>query len=339
MNDSTNWELLAKYISNDCTVSEKVEVEAWINENENNLNIYKSAKKIWNLPEENFEPSDTKTLWNNVKSKAGLQGTIEIEKNNITEDRPTLFELIYGSPFLKYAAVFIIVLSISLIYYLSTSIPTSQNYLTLNVNLGDQQQIILSDGSKIILDAGSTLKYPEKFKDNVREIQLSGEAFFEVQHIHKKPFKVIAENAVIEVLGTKFNINTFNNNNSVNVLVTDGKVALSSLIKGSNQKILTKGYFSSVDSTGNVSFPIETDVESTTSWLIGEKYFKNVLVTEVLDQIERWYDVQFKYDTTKLKNDELTLIIHKKSLTEMLELISGLTSLDYQIKGKTITLL
>jgi transmembrane sensor len=339
MNDTTNWELLAKYIANDCTDVEQVEVETWINENENNLNIYKSAKKIWDLPEENFDPSDTRAIWNNVKSKAGLRGKLEIEENNIVADKPTLFQLIYGSPILKYAAVFIIVLSISIIYYLSTSTQKTQNYLTLNVKLGDQQTIILSDGSKIILDAGSILKYPEKFNDNVREIQLSGEAFFEVQHMQEKPFKVIAENTVVEVLGTKFNISTFNDNNNVNVFVADGKVALNSLIKGSDQQILTKGYFSSIDKTGEISPPSEIDIDSATSWLIGEKYFKNVFVTEVLDQIERWYDVQFKYNTARLKNDELTLIIHKKSLSEMLELISGLTSMDYQIKGKTITLL
>jgi len=338
MNDITNWELLAKYISSECTTAEKEEVDSWINESENNRDIYNSAKKIWALPDEGFEPSDTKAIWDNIKSETGLNSNLNFENNTAKKDRLSIFQMIYRSPILKYAAVFIIVFSISLIYYLSTSAPTSQDYLTLKVEMGDQQTIVLSDGSKITLDAGSILKYPEKFDDKLREIELSGEAFFEVEHNKEKPFKVIAEHAVIEVLGTKFNIRTFNRNDIIKVFVAEGKVALSSKELQSQQQILTKGFFSSIDKTGKLSVPIKKNIESNISWLMGEKYFKNVSVTEVLSQIERWYDVQFKYDESELQNDELTLLVHKNSLTDMMEVISGLTSMEYQISGRIITL-
>jgi len=337
MNETTNWELLAKYISGEYNSTEKEEIESWINESENNREIFNSAKKMWALPEESYEPSDTKAIWERVKIETGLTTKPVNDEKSIFESQ-SVFQIIYGSPILKYAAVFVIVISAAFFYYLSTSVPTSQDYLTLNVEMGGQQKIVLSDGSIITLDAGSTLKYPEKFEGDLREVEFSGEAYFEVEHNKEKSFKVIAEHALIEVLGTKFNIRTFNENRNVNVFVSEGKIALSSEKAKSQKQILTKGYFSSVDESGKLAEPQEMDLDSEMSWLKGEKYFENVRVTEVLSQIERWYDVQFQYNENNLKNDELTLIVHKNSLNDMMEVISGLTSMDYKIKGKSITL-
>ena len=332
-NEDINWEKLAKYISGDCSESEKAEIISWINEDERNQEIYESARKTWNLPEEDFEQSDTQAMWNKIKVETGLSDH-EFYENKKT----SFFEIIYGAPILKYAAVFIIVISISLIYYFIASEPLSEKYLTINVDMGRQQQVLLPDNSKVTLDAGSWIKYPDTFDKDIRKVEIFGECFFEVEPKEKKSFEVIAENALITVVGTKFNIRTFDSDKSIDVFVAEGKVMLNSSNKEGQKILLTEGYSSSVSESGLVSTPIEDKNKLYISWLEGERYFENTLVTEVLSQIERWYDVEFNYDITKFENDELTIQIHKNSLSEMLELISGLTSLDYKIEGKTITL-
>ena len=111
MNDIINWELLAKYISGDVTSLEREEMELWINENENNRKLYFNMKKMWELPEEKFDSSDTKEIWRKIKLETGIENT-HIENENPLNIQTSIFQIIYGSPIIKYAAAIVILLSI-----------------------------------------------------------------------------------------------------------------------------------------------------------------------------------------------------------------------------------
>jgi ferric-dicitrate binding protein FerR (iron transport regulator) len=332
MNNEPNWELLAKYVSDECSDSEKKEIEFWINASGENKDIYDSVKKIWESPDENFDESDINSIWGKVKSK-----TVGKDSTGI-DHQISPMKRFFSYPLIRYAAVFIFAVSISVIYYFYSGTPSPSNYITLNVANGTQEEIILSDGSKVIIDAGSIFEYPKGFLDEIREVKLVGEAYFEVQNNPDKKFRVISKNAIVTVLGTKFNIRAIDNFPHVSVAVSEGRVSLSPSKKEADYVIVNKGYRASIDANNKLSQPTVAQSKNISSWIIGEIYFEDVILTEVINQLERWYDVQFEYDEAKIKNERLTLSIHNKSLDEMLELISGLTGTNYVVKNRTVTI-
>ena len=108
----------------------------------------------------------------------------------------------------------------------STPIQPTYELVEISVANGTQEELILKDQTRVILDSGTTFKYPETFKNETREVFLSGEAYFEVSRSRERPFIVHAEHAIIKVLGTKFSIRAWENTKKVKVAVADGKVKL-----------------------------------------------------------------------------------------------------------------
>ncbi len=340
--------LLAKYLSGECTDQEREVVEKWLKADKNNANLLNSLNAIWAVKEPTTETSDTETIWSNVAeriSKVNTSENREFEgffKSNIKKtSSPLIFKLIQ-SPAFRYAAVFlIIIILIPVLYYLNTQQNNIDNILTwktVTVENGGQSTVTLSDGSKLILDAGSRLEYPENFSNESREIKLEGEAYLEVEHDFPKPFKVRTANALIEVLGTKFNIRSWKESKKVEVAVVDGKVALEISDNPKKQIILEKGFAGSLSSDGDLTNPERVDINSYLSWMNGKISFDDVLFSEILAQVERWYDVRFSLRDSTFINDRLTVSINKNSLRNVLDVLTALTNTQYKKEGNIVIL-
>ncbi|MCW8994369.1 MAG: FecR domain-containing protein, partial [Psychromonas sp.] len=213
------------------------------------------------------------------------------------------------------------------------------NYKLLSVGAGKQSSITLSDSTIITLDSGSELYYPEEFSAPTRKVKLNGEAYFEVTPNMEKLFEVETNNALITVLGTKFNIRSWNENNIVRVCVIQGKVSLSQKDKSTNHVILDKGFGSEILSNGTITTPHSIDIEKTLLWLKKEMYLDNISVNEVIAQIERWYDVKIILSEKAIANERITVHIDKKSLEKNLELLTRLIDSRYEISGTEIFIL
>ena len=347
MSNKPNWQLLAKYLSGECTDNERVIVKKWLEADKNNANLLNSFDSIWSVKELNLETSDTKAIWARVTEKISPGDSQENQasevfiKSNVKKtSSPLIFRLIQ-SPVLRYAAVFLILILIPVLYYINTQqndINNIEAWKTIAVENGGQSTVTLSDGSKLVLDAGSHLQYPEKFGKESREIKLEGEAYLEVEHDSQKPFKVHTANALIEVLGTRFNIRSWKESNRVEVAVVDGKVALGISDKVKKQIILERGFAGSLSSDGELTNPKRVDIDSYLSWMNGEISFDDVPFTEILFQVERWYNVQFSLQDSTFINDRLTVSINKNSLNNVLDVLTALTSTQYEKEGNIITL-
>lgn len=346
MNSKPNWSLLAKYLSGECDDLETAEVNRWLKGDERNKNILESYKRIWSTKVPEFEVSDQKEIWLKISEKISARD-IQDEKSpeifNIDKKRSSgrkVFNFVQY-PVLRYAAVFLLVFSIVSLYYLfreSDIFSNRDKWETVTVGNGQQQNITLSDGTKIILDSGSQLQYPETFTSDSREIKLSGEAYLEVTHNENKPFKVIAGNAIIEVLGTKFNIRNWSESEKVEVAVVEGRVALEDVQNIDNKIMLDKGYVGSISNTGEFNKNDIVDIYSYISWMQGKISFHDASLAEVLKQIERWYNVGFSIQDTTIANERLTIFIRKNSLNEVLDLLTTLTNTNAQVNGNVINL-
>ncbi|WP_316840422.1 FecR family protein [Pedobacter gandavensis] len=163
---------------------------------------------------------------------------------------------------------------------------------TISTPKGGQYQIILSDGTKVWLNAASTLKYPEQFKGNQRLVELSGEAYFEVSHQPKKPFLVKSGQQTIKVLGTHFNVNAYPEESRLKTTLLKGSVMV--LVNHTSySKILIPGQQSVMESN---SIQLQkADVEEATAWKNGYFKFNDEPLESIMRKLSRWYNVEISY--------------------------------------------
>ncbi|MFD2555110.1 FecR family protein [Sphingobacterium tabacisoli] len=169
--------------------------------------------------------------------------------------------------------------------------------LTLSTPKGGQYQVTLSDGTKVYLNAMTTLTYPKQFAPGERKVQLSGEAYFEVTHDIQHPFVVATNKQEVKVLGTVFNTHAYPDEQTVTTTLLKGKVQLSSMGKNalSNQSVvLSPGEQGTSTGASGVSVS-QVDANEAIAWKNGKFVFDETSIPAMMRQIERWYDIEALY--------------------------------------------
>ena len=181
-----------------------------------------------------------------------------------------------------------------LIYKTGNSSKAAIGYNTMATPKGRQFQLVLPDGSKVWLNAASSIKYPTVFTGNERKIEVTGEAYFEVVKDPASPFRVkVSDETEVEVLGTHFNVNSYKNEESINTTLLEGSVS----VKNSSGKlILQPGQQARVAGNEKIKLFAEVDVEKVMAWKNGVFNFEDATLEEVMRQLERWYDIDVVYE-------------------------------------------
>ena len=206
---------------------------------------------------------------------------------------------------------------------------------TLTIPRGGQYKLILADGTKVWLNAGTAMRYPEVFSNNNRSIELLyGEAYFEVVHNAAAPFRVLMKEQVVEDLGTHFNINAYADEPDVTTTLLEGKVKVS---KGAQSQIINPGQQSITRQTSNDITVGIGNAESAISWKEGHFHFQSADVQTVMRQLSRWYDVDVTYNGTIPARTISGDIDRNATLSTALKII-GLLNIHYQVEGRTITI-
>ncbi|MCQ6960765.1 FecR family protein [Mucilaginibacter aquariorum] len=183
--------------------------------------------------------------------------------------------------------------------------------LRLTTPKGLIYELVLPDGSRVILNAGSTLSYPSEFAANERVVELEGEAFFEISKLNRPatvarkgqkaavaqvPFKVKTAGQIVEVFGTKFNVNAYMDDGATQTTLVEGVVRVSAEGVSNGSARLSPGEQAQSDAQG-ISVRV-VDTEHYTSWRNGYFYFDNAGIPAVLAQMQRWYDFNTDYEST-----------------------------------------
>ena len=204
---------------------------------------------------------------------------------------------------------------------------------TLETPRASEYRMILSDGTRVFLNAGSKLYFPAEFSTNSREVRLEGEAFFEVAHDAKKPFHVTIENQRIEVLGTSFNINSYEKNSIKTTLIT-GRVKINT----PNAELLLEPGQQAL-SIGNKLTKHNIDVNDEIAWTQARIAFSKKTIKQIAMQIERWYDVKFVFDANLNDVEKKTFsgnIARTSNLSEVLKIFTLTNAINYKIEGRTV---
>lgn len=211
----------------------------------------------------------------------------------------------------------------------------AQTY-TLSTPKGGQYQITLHDGTKVWLNAASTLKYPSHFKGNEREVEVIGEAYFEVSHNPANSFIVKTENQKIEVLGTHFNIMAYPDENTAKTTLFEGSVKVSN---ATSSQLLTPGQQLQVVNGKMNLMNNNVDLEEALAWKNG--YFKfSENLESIMNKVARWYDVEVVYE---IKPDPTMTFAGKisrdKDIKEIFEIMESTGNIHFKIEGRRITVM
>lgn len=196
---------------------------------------------------------------------------------------------------------------------------------------GTRSQVVLPDGSKVWLNAESTIKFQVPFQEESREVDLQGEAFFDVAKNPEQPFIVESGNVKVKVLGTRFNYKAFAEDKNIEVVLAEGKIALNLPGKtGTQEAIMKPGDRAVIEKeSGNATIRKE-NINKYIAWHSGKLVFDNTPMSEVAQLLERWYGIEVTVQDTEIMNYRFTTTFENESLFQVIELL-GLSS-PIQIK-------
>ena len=207
---------------------------------------------------------------------------------------------------------------------------TSLNHII--IPYGKRSDIILADGTHIWLNSGSQLSYPSEFKTDSREVYLSGEALFDVNANPKKPFYVITKNIKIKVLGTIFNVSSYDEDNTVQTALLRGKVTAGENKLFASTVNLAPGELLTYSKKNSTLLKEKVDVKSYASWVNGYLIFINVPITEVFMKLERYYNQDIKIEDSLEKITFSGKLDLKDNIKDVINDIAFASSINVQKK-------
>lgn len=216
-------------------------------------------------------------------------------------------------------------------YTTNLYVDTVTAFNSISVPRGGTYSIKLQDGTKVWLNAATKLEFPVNFSKSERSVKLlSGEAYFEVSQIAKVPFLVHTSETIVEALGTAFNINSYTSH-QVKTILTEGKIRVSN---GAKKTTVQPGY--AVLSSPESLLVEQVNVEEALSWKDGYFYFDGKDLSQILDEVSRWYDVKIQYETNVSKKKYRGGIKRSVTLASVCNVLCDLSGKKFTIDGRTL---
>lgn len=332
-------ELLKKYLNNNCTKSEFNEVLLWIRTNA----LSDEGKQLVLDDWENYKGSsnlkdDSKfiALFDKIQKKIDSQNGLSAKNKSIS-----LFSA--GRWFIKVAAILLIPVLIFLFYTLSEKKNELVKYANMTVDsleivapVGSRTIVSLKDGSKVYLNYGSRLKVPYFFLGDTRDVELTGEGFFEVAHNPKKPFIVKTGKINIKAVGTMFNVLAYSDDDKIETTLVRGKVILEQNQSKGKSKIIGSmkpGQHAICNKKNEEVIYNSGNIEKYVAWKDGKQIFEDTPILEVTKRLSRMFNVDIHVSNDVIGNVYSFTFIDE-SLSQILDLMTIATPIKYVMKSR-----
>ena len=322
------YELFIKYLNNELNEHEDITLQSWLKANPEHSVIFDEYKSTWNLMDKVKDVANInlEKEWSKQKNFSNIESGKFITEEDLAKSR-------FQWSFSKIAAVFVVlILSAATIYYILPQF--TQEKIASNTEI---RQLVLPDGSEVTLNINSKIKYPTTFDKKERKVFIEGEAFFDVTRNPDAPFKITTPEAVIEVLGTSFNVSAYDTNEEVEVVVTEGTVALSSIVNPENRIILESGVKGIYNHSNNYLVKKTNSDINFMAWKTGKIIFENDSLSKVLNTIGKIYSKHIILENKDLGKCTLTVTFEKQSLESVLNVIESTLNVELEQEDEAIT--
>ena len=313
--------IINKYLTDRFSAETEEKVQRWLIKDENTESQESASLEYW----------DSLDLAPNAKTHSALDRV----NQRIGYSQTHIFKLPLYKRLSRIAAVLIPLLIIAggYLYYQSTQ----SRMIEIYVAYGEEKHLFLPDSSEIWINAGSTIRYPKEFKEDKRIVELEGEAYFSVRRDEAKPFTVNTEKLSVNVLGTKFNIKAYSNEEQITTTLTSGKVEVIS--KGESQILKPNEQLSYNKKTSTI-YITEIPSNETDAWISGQLIFTDTSFPAILQTLERKFDVSFDISKLNLStNKKYTVKFNQKeNLDEVLTVLKEVIGFSYLKNSKEIKL-
>ena len=320
MNEEKNFNKIAKYLSDNADPKEREALFSWVESAPDNKMLLEDGMELWEAAEQSgpgFE-TDIHAAWDKMEQRINQARNPEDNSRH----NQSVFLL---QPWMKFAAAALILFGLT--WWVFQSQP-SVEWTEKGTLAMEKTAVDLPDGSKVWLNQNSTIKY-EKFFDK-RVVFLEGEAFFDVVKSENKPFIIFAGNSKTSVLGTSFNVRAYPDEKKVEVVVESGKVAFEAENQPSENTLLTANEYATF-TKNNEKIEKQTGTKlNAAAWKKGQLRFQNPSMIEVIESLERYYDIKISVDNQAIYNCTWnnTKTFEKPLLTDLLDLIQFTTPIQ-----------
>lgn len=321
-------EIFERYILNRANDNEIKRLSSWIN---NNQEISSWLEQQISESSSTIDSDLQIRMLENIKTNIYANSKKHVIQGNQSNIR---FRL---NKWMRVAALFILPLltAVGMYFYMSGN-ESSTAPLIVAVERGQKANITLPDGSKVWLNSQSKLTYARDFNKKKRELQLDGEAYFEVAHNPKKPFIVKSHDIMVEALGTSFGMKAYDEDNLISSILMVGKVRVTT---PDGETILLPNERIMYDKTSHKkNLSSVTNATDFTGWIHNELRFENESLDEIAKTIQRIYNVKIIFASEQLKNQHYTGTVNNNSLESVLNIITLTSPISFQINDQKVTL-
>jgi len=212
------------------------------------------------------------------------------------------------------------------------------SYNTLTVPRGSKpMKLLLADGSEVWLNVASSVTYPTAFVGRERRVEVTGEVYFEVAKNKEMPFivKKLNDDVEVKVLGTHFNVNTYEDEQDIKITLLEGAVNVS---KGNTGALLKPGEQARVSRTDKISIMSNEDIEEVMAWKNGRFYFDGADIKTIMRQVEKWYNVDIAYEAT-IPYSFVAKISRNVNVSDLFKILELTDLVHFRIEGNKITVM
>jgi transmembrane sensor len=313
-----DWELVFRYFGDECSPEERERFERWLAADPHRRLIVDAAVMAAGRTLEEMRPVSRPRVLAGRRAPARPAWLLPLAAS--------LAVAVSGTLLMKYPA-----------WQRAIDPPAVAPLRVAQTVRGGRQELRLADGTHVVLGPASTLRYPADFGAASRDVELTGEAFFEVIHDAAHPFRVRAGHAEAEDIGTAFGVRAYPEDSVVRVTVKEGSVSLGASTQGATARaVLTPGQLGALARGKTTAVVTRVNVDASLAWMNGRLAFDETPLSEVLAQLGRWYDAPFRLADPSLASRTLTASFSTESLPDVLSALAPVLDVRFERVADTV---
>jgi len=209
-------------------------------------------------------------------------------------------------------------------------------YNTVSTPRGGEYQVVLADGTKVWLNAASSLKFPTAFEGNTRDVEITGEVYFEVAKNKNMPFRVFSNGAEVEVLGTHFDVMAYQDEPEIKTTLLEGSVKF---VKNKSEVLLKPGEQAISSNTSNKIIVQQANIGETMAWREGYFVFQDENIQSIMRKVSRWYNVDVEYHGNMEDKEYGGKVSRYKNISDVLKSLELTGTIHFKIEGRRVTVM